>query len=88
MVIKPQNFKNTWTKPKGESGKDPTAEPGPGGATAKPIKGGADPWIAIVILVLAIPIGYFLWKRYEAEKAKAELEPEDKAKKAEKEEKK
>jgi len=35
-----------------------------------------------------MPIGYFLWKRYEAEKAKAELEPEDKAKKAEKEEKK
>merc|ERR1711937_879696 len=79
---------NTWTKPKGESGKDPPAEPGPGGATAKPIKGGADPWIAIVILVLAIPIGYFLWKRYEAEKAKAELEPEDKAKKSGKRRKK
>lgn len=61
---KPSTPKKTTT-----SSPIPSAEP-------VPKSGSNDPWIAIIVIILTIPLGYYLWKKYKEEMANKEKEKE------------
>lgn len=61
---KPKKPLNSVSKPKKMP--EPSSEPIPAA------KGKSDPWIVIVIIILALPLGYFLWKKYQAENGAAD----------------